>query len=1744
MTEIFGLGFKVDSKPLAIAKKRMDELAASAAKVYRAMNDLDFAKKLTNQIKEQNKTVERATKLQRDWGKALSDSAIRDKIDRKAQAAEAKKLADENIQIAKSIENIDNVATRGFAKLQKLYDTSGQKTYINNVKTIIKLNALKDAQYKNTPSTWLPTQDNAELKRMSSYYADLNKEINANNKAMAGAEKGLLSYTRNVKTVEGAVESYRLKIQALKADYNTLASVQGHTTENLQHYRQSVAAARIEKERSLAKIDAYNKMLGMTGTKTRLARHELLNLSYQLQDVVVGLASGQRPMTVLIQQGSQIAGIAASAGLGLRGMASAMLGLVGSVAKMTILNPIVLALGLLTGAIVRLQQNISKGTDVELKKYAEGLGLTAKQVRTLKDVHVTAMDSIKGFFMALGEQIGFSKDWFSGLTKSVGSTFDWLLTTLRNSFVGLYAVFTGTFNAMVYTLHQLPYMIGDAFMLGLNGAIKGLEWFANKGIDLINYLGGSFERVKLGQLANPFRGEIRGVVDTFMEEGTRAQNEANKFIDNLINNTKKYGMEVAKARILKQAQTMIEDNANKEAESRAKIIARTIKGLKDESDSLRALTDAEQAQLPILRLNNELQSKGFATLKKTEQAYKEITGLIESNKAWEYAKGQFEEINNAALTYNHSLSGLKKLKEQGKITDEQYSNQLTKLNIALEQASDPMYSLTQAINVNKDAIASGNIDLEREIQLINLKNQLLASGQASTYSDEELARMLDTSILLDKEVTARKDLASANLQIQDALLKIKVADTMLAEGKIGVGQYTTYVNDLYKSIANLKLAMGEGTMKDSMLVMVDDFGSGFTNVLDGLTKNFSTFFTTLRDGFADSIGQAIVDGKNLGDMFRDLGKSAIKELISGLVRLAVQYVVVGEAAAVAGVANQAQGDPYTAFGRMATMAGIMAGLGLMSGGLSSSGSTATTSRLTGTVLGYSNEQSESIANAVQITADATTALVGINRRMLTAMSNLADALGGVSDILVRYGVGDISGGLKDNTLTTRGLAMATGATAAGMSLAASFGTSLSTMLGAAGTSFGLYASAALAIDKLMDGLVSSMITRVIAFMNKVPIVGNITSAIFGEMKVTEIGLRIADATFTELMNGVNAWTYQHASSSGLFGGSSDATQALGTEASNQISLIFQSMGDTIKEASTILGMNIADIEQKLSEWRLGETITIALKDLDASEQADAISAVFSNIFDSVASYVAGDIVAQYQKAGEGMAETLVRVATNVLYVDEYLNRFGKDLYSLGGNFIEISNWLVEAAGDYETLGELQSTFFSKFYTEAEQFSVLTGDLTRVTSQLGTTLPENRTMWRDMVNAIDITTEAGAGLYVTLLNLSDTADAYYTYIEDAQEKAYQSEMDRLDRLNEIYADVQNAVDEAINKLSESISAEKDRIQAIYDANNEVYQIALDALKEKQSEWQGVIDTLSGALNSLIGNMEDATGAVRRQAQAQLQSYISVVRSGGSISSDALGTILDTLQQDSAGLFSSFEDYVYDYWKTAQDIKTLSTLSEDQLSSVDQSILLLEDQIAQNEKWYNDEITRLDNMLTLYQTQVDVMRGVDNSVKDLTTAINTLMGAIAAEQAVSSWTGVDSSYSTSTTASQSAINALYKQYLGREAEAAGMAYWDTLYNTGALTLSQIEDFIANSPEALDGSHAGGLSFVPFDGYRAELHKGEKVLTATEAKEYDKETSSMNNKDIIAELKALRTEMTNMVKIQQQWDRNGLPAERNYA
>lgn len=50
-----------------------------------------------------------------------------------------------------------------------------------------------------------------------------------------------------------------------------------------------------------------------------------------------------------------------------------------------------------------------------------------------------------------------------------------------------------------------------------------------------------------------------------------------------------------------------------------------------------------------------------------------------------------------------------------------------------------------------------------------------------------------------------------------------------------------------------------------------------------------------------------------------------------------------------------------------------------------------------------------------------------------------------------------------------------------------------------------------------------------------------------------------------------------------------------------------------------------------------------------------------------------------------------------------------------------------------------------------------------------------------------------------------------------------------------------------------------------------------------------------------------------------------------------------------------------------------------------------------------------------------------------------------------------------------------------------------------------------ERYDGSHYNDLNYVPFDGYTARLHKGERVLTSEENKDFFNRNSSNNDVNV---------------------------------
>lgn len=82
------------------------------------------------------------------------------------------------------------------------------------------------------------------------------------------------------------------------------------------------------------------------------------------------------------------------------------------------------------------------------------------------------------------------------------------------------------------------------------------------------------------------------------------------------------------------------------------------------------------------------------------------------------------------------------------------------------------------------------------------------------------------------------------------------------------------------------------------------------------------------------------------------------------------------------------------------------------------------------------------------------------------------------------------------------------------------------------------------------------------------------------------------------------------------------------------------------------------------------------------------------------------------------------------------------------------------------------------------------------------------------------------------------------------------------------------------------------------------------------------------------------------------------------------------------------------------------------------------------------------------------------------------------------------------------------------------WNSIYNWVVEKVNWLSDKLSfwnssQSKMSANGSHATGLEYVPFDGYSAILHKGERILTAEQAKEADKGQNGGNTRVVKVEI-----------------------------
>jgi hypothetical protein len=513
-------------------------------------------------------------------------------------------------------------------------------------------------------------------------------------------------------------------------------------------------------------------------------------------------------------------------------------------------------------------------------------------------------------------------------------------------------------------------------------------------------------------------------------------------------------------------------------------------------------------------------------------------------------------------------------------------------------------------------------------------------------------------------------------------------------------------------------------------------------------------------------------------------------------------LVEGQAKAVAGVAGQASGDPYTAFPRMAAMAAIMAGLGFAIGGISGSGGGAgSTNTGTGTVLGDSNAQSESLANSLEMLGNLQDKALTYSMQMAASLRSIDSKMGGLAVQVLRANIGgDLAKGIKTG-----------------------------------------YQDTSLSI--LMTALSGGNV------------IGRLGQKLFGKKTtITGQGFGADAQSLGDIFSsGFDGYAYADVQTKRKFLGvttskrTSERRSDLDSGVEQQIGQIFQGIGDSVISATEALGGDVAATQAKLESYvvQLGR---VDLKGLTGEQISERLSAVFGAEADKIAAYVMPGFE-QLQQVGEGYYETMIRVASQFEVVSVYMNRLGDELGAVGVEGAIAADALVQAFGGLEQTQSALSAYYEAFYSESERQAMATQEMTDALGALGFSMPTSIEAFRELVNAQDLTTEAGRAAYAALINLAPGFADLINDIADETEQAAEEAKRQAEQLAEAW-----------RGLGDSMLDEVSRIRGVTaSAQGQGYNYAAAEFASKTALARAGDQDAAKALPALLRAMLDAASA---------------------------------------------------------------------------------------------------------------------------------------------------------------------------------------------------------------------------------------------------------------------------------------------
>lgn len=756
------------------------------------------------------------------------------------------------------------------------------------------------------------------------------------------------------------------------------------------------------------------------------------------------------------------------------------------------------------------------------------------------------------------------------------------------------------------------------------------------------------------------------------------------------------------------------------------------------------------------------------------------------------------------------------------------------------------------------------------------------------------------------------------------------------------------------------------------------------------------------------------------------------------------------------VLTQGEGDPYSAFARMAAMAAIVTGLGVaLSGGSGGGGGQSAAdvqkAQGAGAVFGDSQAKSDSVRHAIDGLKANSDSMLPINQAMLTALQSIEASMVGLTNLVVR------TPGLTDGS---------------------NFGIATGQINKGAPTDI-----VSSVLSKVTDGLLGNIVGGKVA---------SVLNNIWGKttQNIVDSGLQYGGSVRgLQSGKGFDQYASVDTTKSSWFGlskstSNSVQTQGLNEELSKQFGLIFTNLDKSLQAASVALGGSAADVTKVLDNLTLDST-KVSLKGLTGTALTDALNSVISKSMDEIAQ-AAFPQLDQFRKVGEGYAETVMRIAGDYAKLDAILAGSSTTFGATGIASIAARERLVELAGGIDQLASQSNSFAQNFLSKAEQLAPVQKYVTDQLAAMGLQGIDTRDKFKDVVlglaNSGALATEAGAKEYTALLALADAFSKTHAATTDLtkseqdiadERKSLQQQFDQLTMTStQLLTQQRDAIDASNRALFDQVqalTAVKDSQSAVKDA----YKNEASALKDLISKRQAEADATQKLINSLkIGDLSTLTPA-QKYAEAQRQFDTAT---DPTAKNEAAKALLDA----SRAYNGSTSAYAKDYAKVqaalgvqAISAKSAVTIAQQQLDALDKQI---------------KSLIGIDTGVdTLNKTMVDLQKAI--------LGLGTALSAQAAAAAAAGKPDTNHNADLGQGAIDSVLTGIYKDLLGRAPDAAGLKFWEGRALAGQSYDSIVSGF-KDSPEyqALNGIKPHALGGVG-SGWSLVGEQGPEIVNFTQ-------------------------------------------------